>query len=86
MKTEVRFDNPVSVALGPSKNVLVNVLSARQAAEVLFTKWPNKGGLRHLEARKMVMAALEDLSKSAAARKAFVDAAKEAEILIDAGD
>jgi uncharacterized lipoprotein YajG len=86
MKTDVRFGNPVSVALGPSKNVLVNVVSADQAAEVLFTKWPHKGGVRHLEARRMVMAALEDLSQSAAARKAFVEAAEEADILIDAGD
>ncbi|SFU21204.1 DUF982 domain-containing protein [Mesorhizobium sp. YR577] len=86
MKTDVSFDRPVSVALGPSKNVLVNVASANQAAEVLFTKWPNRRGPRHLEARKMVMAALEDLSQSAAARKAFVEAAEEADILVDAGD
>lgn len=86
MKTDVRFDSPVSVALGPSKNVLVKVVSVNQAAEILFTKWPGKGGPRHLTARKMVTAALEDSCQSAAARKAFVEAAEEAEILIDAGD
>ncbi|NGN45317.1 DUF982 domain-containing protein [Mesorhizobium sp. CGMCC 1.15528] len=86
MKTDVRFDSPVSIALGPSKNVMVNVVSASEAAEILFTRWPARRGRRHLEARKAAMAALEGLQQPAAFRHAFVEAAREAEILIEAGD
>ncbi|MEI5682761.1 MULTISPECIES: DUF982 domain-containing protein [unclassified Mesorhizobium] len=86
MKTDVRFDSPVSIALGPSKNVMVNVVSANEAAEILVTRWPDRRGPRHLEARKIVLAALEGRLQPSDGRKAFVKAAEEADILIDAGD
>jgi hypothetical protein len=48
--------------------------------------WPAKGGAKHREARQAVLSALErahDRMLLEKARKAFADAAKEADILFD---
>ena len=57
-----------------------------QAAEILLNRWPAKGGAKHREARRAVLDAMErahDRMLLEKARKAFCEAAKEADILFD---
>lgn len=77
------FDKPVYIAFGKTGQHR-NVTSVREAAEVLLDdKWPAEAGKRHLAARKACLAVLEGLKEARAARKAFEDAASEANILRD---
>jgi hypothetical protein len=78
------FDKPVHIVFGkPGQHR--NVTSVREAAEVLLDdNWPTEAGRRHLAARKACLAVLQGLKEAREARKAFEDAAWEADILRDA--
>lgn len=76
-----RFDQPVRVALGPSGNVTYTVDRVAQAADILLNRWPTEAGKKHLAARRACLAVLEGLKDAQVARKAFVAAAEEADIL-----
>lgn len=82
----MRFDKPVTVALGPSGSIRQRVDDPVKAGEVLLDpkKWPGPSTAKHLAARKAVLKALEnahDAMLAAKARKAFEQAAMEVNIL-----
>ncbi|MFI0844478.1 DUF982 domain-containing protein [Mesorhizobium sp. IMUNJ 23232] len=79
------WDQPVTVMLGNSVAVL-HVNNNLQAADILLHKWPVKRGAKQRAAREAVMEAMEnahDRMALAKAQKAFAEAAKEADILIE---
>ncbi|KRB20300.1 hypothetical protein ASD99_30605 [Mesorhizobium sp. Root695] len=78
-----RFDEPVRVALGRSKNTTFKVERVAQAADILLNRWPVKTGRCHVAARKACLGVLEGLKEAGYARAAFVNAAIEADILRD---
>jgi hypothetical protein len=83
----VRFDKPVTVALGPSGSIQHRVDDPQKAGEVLLDRkqWPpGPDTAKHKAARKAVLKALEnahDHMLAAKARKAFEAAAQEVDIL-----
>lgn len=80
---EQRFDKPVHVMLQIGKTYVIE--RPVRAAEALLNQWPTQGGAKHLAARKAVLKCLEnahDQMLAAKARKAFEDAAKEANIFM----
>ncbi|PSH65181.1 DUF982 domain-containing protein [Phyllobacterium sophorae] len=60
-----------------------NVCSVTEAAEFLLMKWPTYDGPKLKLARQHCFDALEAKTSTAAARSAFIEAAKEAGILVD---
>lgn len=79
------WDEPVKVMLGKSVTVH-HVSNNLQAADILLHKWPTKGGAKQRAAREAVLKAMErtqDRVTLAKAQKAFAEAAKEADILIE---
>ncbi|MEQ1955219.1 DUF982 domain-containing protein [Mesorhizobium yinganensis] len=65
---------------------VIHVNNNLQAADILLYKWPTKGGAKQRAAREAVMEAIEhanDRMALAKAQKAFAEAAKEADILIE---
>ena len=79
------WDGTVKVMLGKGFTVH-NVNNNHQAADILLHKWPTKGGAKQHAARQAVLKAMEsahDRLALARAQKAFAEAAKEADILID---
>jgi hypothetical protein len=75
------FDRPVRVLIGSPGEIRI-ISSTREAAECLHYRWPVEGGRMHHSARGACMAAMEGLLEARVARKAFVLAAKEANILL----
>jgi hypothetical protein len=74
------FDQAVQVH---AERGIRNVSSAREAAEWLLYKWPQKiDTAKARAARKACLEVLKGQRKAAAARKAFREAAEEAGILI----
>ena len=86
MKTEGGWwHGAVPVMLGASYAVY-HVNNNLQAADILLNRWPAKGGAKHRAAREAVLVAMErtkDRVAVAKAQKAFAEAAKEADILIE---
>ncbi|ESX20177.1 hypothetical protein X747_29105 [Mesorhizobium sp. LNJC384A00] len=78
-----RFEKPVHVALGRSRNTVHTVDRVAQAADILLNRWPAITGKKHVAARKACLGVLEGLKEARDARKAFVEAAKEADILVE---
>lgn len=83
----MRFDKPVTVAVGPSGGTYKRVDDPHKAGEVLLDKktWQAPNTAKHLAARKAVLKALEnahDGMLAAKARKAFEEAGREAGILM----
>ena len=78
-----RFDEPVKVALGRSGNTIFNVERVAQAADILINRWPVVTGQRHMVARKACLAVLEGTREAWVARAAFINAAIEADILVE---
>ncbi len=54
-----------------------------QAADILLNRWPAVTDKKHVAARKACLGVLEGLKETCDARKAFVEAAKEADILVE---
>jgi hypothetical protein len=78
-REEARFDVPVRIAID---HVLYDVNNARQAIDALVNKWPSLRGPKYHQARKACVAALEEKPSTIGPRSAFLDAAKEAGILV----
>ncbi|CCV15386.1 DUF982 domain-containing protein [Mesorhizobium sp. STM 4661] len=54
-----------------------------QAADILLNRWPAKTGKKHIAAGKACLGALEGLKEARFARAAFINAAIEADILVE---
>ncbi|QPC92095.1 DUF982 domain-containing protein [Mesorhizobium sp. INR15] len=78
-----RFDEPVRVVLGRSGNTIFNVERVAQAADILINRWPVATGQKHMAARKACLAVLEGSREAWVARAAFINAAIEADILVE---
>ncbi|UVK46245.1 DUF982 domain-containing protein [Mesorhizobium sp. AR07] len=78
-----RFDEPVRVVLGRSRNSVFNVERVAQAADILMNRWPVVTGQRHMVARKACLAVLEGKKEASVARATFINAAIEADILVE---
>jgi hypothetical protein len=77
------FDEPVRIALGRTGRTVFNVDRVAQAADILMNRWPVATGQRHTVARKACLAVLEGKREAWVARAAFLDAAIEADILVE---
>lgn len=75
------FSEPVAVSVGIVGDIH-HVSSARQAVALLTQHWPGAGSEKHKAARQICMAAVIGDRPPAAARAAFLEAAREARILI----
>ncbi|WP_353806412.1 DUF982 domain-containing protein [Mesorhizobium sp.] len=60
----------------------INIPSTRAAAECLLRSWPTEWGPRHKQAREACIAVLKGEQPPEFARQAFVEAAREAGILV----
>ncbi len=78
-----RFDEPVRVALGRSRKTIYKVERVAQAADILLNRWPAKTGRYHVAARKACLGVLDGVKEIRYARAAFINAAIEADILVD---
>lgn len=78
--SDKRFTRPVRIRLGAIRDVT----SPRQAIDVLLSvHWPGECGHKHHEARDICLKALDGYRSAAEARHAFIEAAREADILVD---
>lgn len=77
-----QFDIPVSVQL-PGGNRRETVDRTSQAVSLLAERWPAQGrGVKYREAVRICGEALKRQKTAAVARKAFADAAREANVLV----
>ncbi|PWJ83650.1 uncharacterized protein DUF982 [Pseudaminobacter salicylatoxidans] len=78
--SEKRFTKPVKIRLDK-----VHVIgSTREAVDFLMSvHWPGERGARHHEARDTCLKALDGVRSAAEARHAFVEAAREAGVLLE---
>ena len=76
------FTKPVPVAVGVIGDAR-NIMSARQAADLLAEHWPTKGSPKHRDALVACQDAQHGLKSADAARAIFVEAALEARVLIE---
>jgi hypothetical protein len=76
------FSKSISISTGAAGAVR-NVSSARQAIDVLDHHWPHAGSEKHRKAHHACLEAINELKKPEVAREAFVEAAREARILIE---
>jgi hypothetical protein len=60
-----------------------NIYSTRAAAECLLRNWPTDWGPQHRNARTACVAVLKEEQPPEFARQAFIEAAREAGILVD---
>ncbi|MBZ9672814.1 DUF982 domain-containing protein [Mesorhizobium sp. B2-1-8] len=74
------FAAPVSVTVGIFGSIR-NIISARQADELLRERLRHGGSPKILAAHHACRAAMEDEAKAEAARMAFIEAAREARLL-----
>ncbi len=73
------FATPVAVTVGIFGGVR-NIISARQADELLRERLRYGGSTKMLAAHHACRAAMEDEAKAEAARTAFIEAAREAHL------
>jgi len=79
------FDIPVTVETDAAGRERV-VTDTIQAAEILLRRWPDDGrGQKYKAALRACMDAMEQRRAVTSARKAFVEAAKDAHIFVRAG-
>ena len=76
-----RWKSYVRVELG-GRDQRINIPSTRAAAECLLRSWPQEWGPRHKQAREACIAVLKGEQPPEFARQAFVEAAREAGILV----
>lgn len=79
------FDIPVTIEIEHTGRHLT-VTRVGQAARLLTHRWPKKDGPKHLAAIQTMMVVLQRRKPISAARKAFVEAAKEADIFVREGN
>ncbi|MGI6852618.1 DUF982 domain-containing protein [Mesorhizobium sp. 1B3] len=75
------FSTSVPVAVGIIGDIQ-HVFSARQALDLLNGNWREKGSAKHRAALRECLAAINGDAPSDAAREAFVEAAREARVLV----
>ncbi|MER9067856.1 DUF982 domain-containing protein [Mesorhizobium sp. M0902] len=76
------FAKPVAVAVGIVGDIR-NISNARQAVELLTTHWRDAGSAKHGLALRTCHRAMSDDRWTEAARDAFVEAAREAHVLVE---
>ncbi|UVK49555.1 DUF982 domain-containing protein (plasmid) [Mesorhizobium sp. AR07] len=76
------FSKPVSVATGISGDIR-NLTNARQAFDLLTDQWRSGGSDKHRSARRACQQALNGSVSADVARDAFIEAAREAHMLVE---
>ncbi|ANN62025.1 hypothetical protein BFX40_29530 [Mesorhizobium sp. SEMIA 3007] len=76
------FSKPISVATGISGDIR-NLTNARQAFDLLNEHWRDGGSDKHRSAKRACQQALNGSVSADVARDAFIDAAREARILVE---
>ncbi|WP_348639828.1 DUF982 domain-containing protein [Mesorhizobium sp. M7D.F.Ca.US.005.01.1.1] len=76
------FSSPISVATGISGDIR-NLTNARQAFDLLNDHWRSGGSDKHRSAKRACQQALNGSVPADVARDAFIDAAREARILLE---
>jgi hypothetical protein len=76
------FDAPVTV-MDTGEARAYDVTNTRQAAEILLHRWPNEWSGSHRAARLACLAVLKGFKPPVLARRAFAEAAREADILAE---
>lgn len=79
---EAWFSSPVAVATGISGDIK-NLSNANQAIDLLTNHWRSPGSPKHLTALRACRQALNGGIPADIARDAFVDAAREAHMLVE---
>ncbi|WP_166163142.1 DUF982 domain-containing protein [Chelativorans oligotrophicus] len=77
------FSPPVGVWLGKTGTVQYRITNIEQMARILLEEWPTEPGPAHRKAREMALSCLEGKCDALEAREAFVEAAREANILAE---
>jgi hypothetical protein len=80
--TEAWFSKPVRIAIGVFGDER-NVSSARQALQVLDSRWPDAGAPKYREARHFCQRAVNGDDNAEHARDCFVEAARQARVLVE---
>ena len=76
------FKEPVQIAIGIAGDIRY-VMNVRQAVDALQTNWPVEGSATYRNALLMCQKALHGNNDPDLARAAFVEAAREARILVE---
>ncbi|CAM5376898.1 hypothetical protein ATER59S_01670 [Aquamicrobium terrae] len=76
------FAEPVAITVGIVGDIH-HISSARQAAALLTQHWPDAGTPKYRAARQACLAAVHGEKPPDVARAAFIEAAREARILVD---
>lgn len=76
------FSKPVVVSVGVT-GATRNLSNTQQAIELLTTHWRDAGSLKHQSALRACRRAASGDMSSDVAREAFVEAAREARILVE---
>ncbi|MEP6566234.1 MAG: DUF982 domain-containing protein [Mesorhizobium sp.] len=79
---DASFSKPVSVATGISGDIR-NLTNVRQAFDLLTDQWRNGGSPNHRAALRACRQALNGGVSADVARDAFIEAAREAHMLVD---
>lgn len=58
------------------------IISTKEASRILLTKWPTVSGREYRRAQQVCLDVLDGKKPPSEARKAFLDAAKEARVFI----
>ncbi|RUX76631.1 DUF982 domain-containing protein [Mesorhizobium sp. M7A.F.Ca.US.006.04.2.1] len=78
---EAWFSKPVAVATGISGDIR-NLTNAREAFDLLNDKWRNEGSAKHRSTLRACQQALNGNVPADIARDAFIEAAREARMLV----
>ncbi|MER8408790.1 MULTISPECIES: DUF982 domain-containing protein [unclassified Mesorhizobium] len=76
------FAKPVAVAVGIVGDIR-NISNARQAVALLEAHWRDTGSAKHGVALRTCRRAMSDDRWTEAARNAFIEAAREAHVLVE---
>lgn len=78
----VWFSRPVAVSVGITGSIR-NLSNTQQAIDLLTTHWRDSGSLKHQAALRACRRAMSGDVSPDIAREAFVDAAREAHVLVE---
>jgi hypothetical protein len=76
------FSQPVTVSIGIFGEMR-HISNARQAVDLLTNHWPIEGSAKHRDARRACLDVLHGAKPPKAAHDIFVEAAREAHILVE---
>ena len=80
--SDIRFDQPVRIAVGRSGSMSMQVDRVERAELCLSGQWPARRGRQHAAALEACRAAIQGRIRPSVARRAFEEAAREADILL----